>query len=111
MQEGFSPNFISLQQASKISGYHQDYLSQLIRQGKIKGTKIGRNWFVVKEEIRTLSPNNQKQEKIRKGLGGKIIFIFILVILIASIFIFQKVLAPKPGNNFPKPTENEQPLF
>jgi len=111
MPQDFGLNFISLKQASEISGYHQDYLSQLIRQGKIKGTKIGRNWFVVEEEIKTLSANNQNQEKTRKGLRGKIIFIFILLILIASIFIFQKAIAPKTDNNFPKPIENEQPLF
>ncbi len=36
--------YISLFEAAKISGYAQDYLSLLCRQGKLKGEKIGRNW-------------------------------------------------------------------
>jgi hypothetical protein len=42
---------ISLKQASSISGYHQDYLSFLIRRGEIKGQKIGRFWFTTEQEI------------------------------------------------------------
>jgi hypothetical protein len=36
--------YISLCKAAKNSGYAQDYLSLLCRQGKLKGEKIGRNW-------------------------------------------------------------------
>ena len=36
--------YISLFEAAKKSGYAQDYLSLLCRQGKLKGEKIGRNW-------------------------------------------------------------------
>ncbi|MBP6884111.1 MAG: hypothetical protein KBC06_02670 [Candidatus Pacebacteria bacterium] len=43
---------ISLHQASIISGYHQDYLSSLIRKKEIKGEKVGRNWFTTEEEIK-----------------------------------------------------------
>ena len=43
---------ISLHQASKISGYHQDYLSSLIRKNEIEGQKMGGNWFTTEEEIR-----------------------------------------------------------
>ncbi len=43
---------ISLHQASLISGYHQDYLSSLIRKREIKGEKMGRNWFTTEEEIK-----------------------------------------------------------
>lgn len=42
---------ISLKEASKLSGYTQDYLGQLIRKGDIKGRKIGRGWFTTEEEI------------------------------------------------------------
>lgn len=37
---------IPLSEASKLSGYTQDYLSSLCRQGKLSGTKMGRNWVV-----------------------------------------------------------------
>lgn len=43
---------ISLHQASLISGYHQDYLSSLIRKNEIRGEKVGRNWFTTEEEIK-----------------------------------------------------------
>ena len=43
---------ISLHQASQISGYHQDYLSSLIRKNEIKGEKMGGNWFTTEEEIK-----------------------------------------------------------
>jgi hypothetical protein len=43
---------ITLHQASKISGYHQDYLSALIRKNEIKGEKAGGNWFTTEEEIK-----------------------------------------------------------
>jgi hypothetical protein len=44
---------ISLNQASKISGYNQDYLGSLIRKGEIRGQKMGRVWFTTEEEIKT----------------------------------------------------------
>ncbi|HAE36357.1 MAG: Fic family protein [Candidatus Nomurabacteria bacterium GW2011_GWF2_35_66] len=43
---------ISLNQASKISGYTQDYLGFLIRKGEIKGMKKGRAWFTTEEEVK-----------------------------------------------------------
>ena len=45
-------DFISLKEASSISGYHPDYLSALIRKGEIEGEKVGRNWVTTEEEIR-----------------------------------------------------------
>lgn len=52
---------ISLSQASKISGYHSDYLSALIRKGEIKGEKIGGNWFTTEEELK----NYTFKQKVR----------------------------------------------
>lgn len=43
---------ISLNQAAELSGYTQDYLGYLIRQGEIKGVKKGKTWFTTKEEIK-----------------------------------------------------------
>lgn len=43
---------ISLNQASKMSGYTQDYLGYLIRQGEMKGIKKGRVWFTTEEEVK-----------------------------------------------------------
>ncbi len=43
---------ISLNQAAKLSGYSQDYLGFLIRQGDIKGVKMGRSWFTTEGEVK-----------------------------------------------------------
>jgi hypothetical protein len=35
---------LSLKQASELSGYHQDFLGQLCRSGKLRSTKVGKGW-------------------------------------------------------------------
>ena len=59
---------ISLNQASKISGYHQDYLSSLIRKNELKGEKIGNSWFTTEEEIRKYLAEKEKSSIIKKIL-------------------------------------------
>ncbi len=51
MDQKSEENFISLADASKQTGYHQDYLGFLCRTGKLKGFKIGRNWVTTKEGL------------------------------------------------------------
>lgn len=48
-----SPKYISLKEASRISGYSSDYLGWLIRKGKIEGKKVYLNtsWKVLTAEI------------------------------------------------------------
>ena len=41
--------FISLSEASKETGYTPEHLNLLCRKKKLKGKKIGRNWFTTKE--------------------------------------------------------------
>lgn len=56
-------NYISLQQASELCDYSQEYLSLRARQGKIKAVKIGRNWVTTKEWI------NEYVKQIKNGNG------------------------------------------
>lgn len=42
-------DYISLQEATKLCQYSQEYLSLRARQGKIKSIKFGRNWVTKKE--------------------------------------------------------------
>ncbi|MFA6355233.1 MAG: helix-turn-helix domain-containing protein, partial [Candidatus Paceibacterota bacterium] len=44
---------ISLNQAAKISGYAQDYLGYLIRNGEIKGIKKGGIWFTTEADVKS----------------------------------------------------------
>src|SRR3989344_463529 len=39
-------NLISTNDASKLSGYSADYLARLGKSGKIRATRVGRNWFL-----------------------------------------------------------------
>ena len=38
--------YISSKRAAKENRYHVDYIGQLIRGGKLVGTKVGRTWYV-----------------------------------------------------------------
>jgi hypothetical protein len=44
-------DLITLQVASTICGLTQPHLALLIRQGKLWGEKIGRDWFTTREAI------------------------------------------------------------
>lgn len=46
--------FITLRQAGRMSGYHPDYLSSLIRSGRLGGRKIGKTWVTSEAEVRRL---------------------------------------------------------
>ena len=43
---------IPLAKAADISGLSQGHLSLLIREGKLWGTKLGRNWVTTKKAVR-----------------------------------------------------------
>ena len=43
--------FISSKRAAKENRYHTDYIGQLIRSGKIVGSKVGRTWYVEAESL------------------------------------------------------------
>lgn len=62
---------ILLKEAAKISGYHQDYLSFLIRKGQLKGQKIGHNWFLEEAELRSfLSQKKSTSNSLTAQLKG-----------------------------------------
>ncbi len=44
-------NLITTKEAGELSGYSSDYLSRLIRSGKIAGKKIGHSWLVDKDSL------------------------------------------------------------
>ncbi len=63
-------NPISLKEAASLSGYHSDYISFLIREGKIRGEKIGRNWFTTRDEIKKYL-HTQKYLEVSSVMFGK----------------------------------------
>ncbi len=54
---------ISLFEAAKLTGYHQDYLGQLCRAGKISAMKVGRNWYTTEQAVREFFQSGVAQLK------------------------------------------------
>src|SRR5579872_7343730 len=53
-------NFLSLSEASGLTGYHPDYLGFLARTGKLQAQKIGRNWVTTKFAVDELMKQMNK---------------------------------------------------
>ncbi len=90
---------ISLHQASKISGYHQDYLSSLIRKKEIKGEKMGGNWFITEDEIKNYIFKQEIRHKkwiikcflYCKKINKSFVYAFIcLAFLSSGIYFYSK---------------------
>ena len=90
---------ISLHQASKISGYHQDYLSSLIRNKEIQGEKMGGNWFTTENEIKNYIFKQEIRHKkwiikyflYFKKINKSFIYAFIcLAFLSSGIYFYSK---------------------
>jgi len=58
------PKALSLAEASKYTPYSQEYLSLLARKGAIGAFKLGRNWYVTKDELdRYMKSINSKRSR------------------------------------------------
>jgi hypothetical protein len=44
-------DYVSSKRGAKITGYSQDYVTQLARSGKVQSRKIGNRWYVAKGEL------------------------------------------------------------
>jgi hypothetical protein len=44
-------SYISASRASKITGYNQDYVGQLARNGKVPSRQVGNRWYVDEDKI------------------------------------------------------------
>jgi len=105
--------FISLKQAVEISGYTQDYLGSLIREKKLKGKKIGRDWFTTERAVKRYI-STKKFLPIREFLSFKahpklilsftLIAIVIVVIIVGVVSIF---ISPVHSQISPGDFENE----
>lgn len=111
---------IPLAKAAKLTNYSQEYISLLCRRGKIKGKKLGRNWFTTKEWVDDYinktngsgeivipvrienKTKNEKKETVRTGkmsmnpllLVGKLMFAVVIFSFLTSglILLGQGVL-------------------
>lgn len=77
--------FITLREASKISGYNPDYMSYLIRSGKMDGRKVGRNWMTTKDAVHQYLSNQSTFSKLtHKSVTLKLGFIVVAISLIIT---------------------------
>lgn len=83
---------ISLKEAAENSGYHPDYLGSLIRNGKLEGKKIGRNWFTTEKAVKEFIVSQKftpLKDFIFFLIKPRFIFIFLFALLfIGAFFIF-----------------------
>ncbi len=61
--------YISSKQAAKENRYHVDYIGQLIRAGKIVGTKVGRTWYVETNSLATYLDKEVPQTSLRLNVA------------------------------------------
>ena len=54
--------YLSSKYAGKITGYTNDYIARLCRQGKMKGQVVGKTWYVEKDSLADFSIKNSKRK-------------------------------------------------
>jgi hypothetical protein len=91
-------DYISLKQAGHISGYHPDYIGALIRSGKVKGKKIGKNWMVSESDVRAHFSRKHyapisKVFSTKKRLARIVTIAIFIFVIIAGIYI-SSIAAP-----------------
>ena len=42
---------LTTKQAAELIGYHPEYIRQLVKAGKLKAEKIGRDWLIPKSKL------------------------------------------------------------
>lgn len=63
--------YISSKRAAYFSGFAKDYIAEMLRSGKIEGTKVSRNWYVSQDSLLEYLKNNdnERYEKFKTKLN------------------------------------------
>ena len=59
--------WLTIQQASKVSGYHAEYLRIIVRAGKVVAHKFGPVWAISKKSLLSYLKTAEKSEDRRHG--------------------------------------------
>ena len=59
--------WITTNEAAKLSGYHPEYLRELIRTNKINGRKFGIVWQIDKQSLLTYLKASAESDDKRRG--------------------------------------------
>ena len=60
--------WLTIQQAAKISGYHAEYLRIIVRAGKLVAHKFGPVWAISKKSLLSYLQTAEKSDDGRQGL-------------------------------------------
>ena len=60
-------DWLTVQEAAKLTGYHAEYLRILIREGKITARKFGPVWAISKSALLTYLKSAEKSTDRRHG--------------------------------------------
>ena len=52
--------WLTVNEAAKVSGYHPEYVRQLVREGKVNAKKFSIVWMVDKDSLLTYVKNQDK---------------------------------------------------
>ncbi len=105
--------YISLKKAAEISGYTQDHLGYLIREKKLGGKKIGRDWFTTEKALKVYLLNKKflpVEDIFSFKKKSKLSFLFagviVLVVVIGAVSIFKSsVYSRTSSGDFKDKTE------
>ena len=61
------PEWISTKEAAEYTGYSESNIRYLLREGKVKGRKFGRDWFTTEEALREYIATNPRPGPKPKG--------------------------------------------
>lgn len=110
---------LTLKEASKLTGYHQDYLSALVRSGKLKAERAGRSWLVTEDDLRVFAAEKNllapvataaDAAPVKRRIGLYLIFIILAVAVMATaiIYVFSLAFANRPAAGQPTEEKHEQ---
>ncbi len=114
-----SSKYITLKEASKMTGYSPDYLGQLIRKGKLAGKQVYLNvaWMTTEDAVREYLEKNKAgggaRASVKESLAGrfrrwmiffgsgdnvikmtrKVLYLSIVVVMAICLFLGYAVVA------------------
>lgn len=62
-----SKEWITSKEAAELSGYHPEYLRELVRTNKVDGRKFGIVWQINKQSLLTYLKDSTESEDGRRG--------------------------------------------
>lgn len=60
-------DWLTVSQAAELSGYHPEYLRELIRDGKVEARKLSILWLVSKRSLLAYCKAAEKSDDGRRG--------------------------------------------